>query len=122
MPVSKINYRVNLGKSFRNDNPQDLTYVQHASFYEDFLQEGSSEKKNQGLEGALRLLNGISSNSGNMELIYEGYELSEPLFSIKDCKLRGTSYSAALTAKFKLFTYDKENIKKGKKSEKCYRG
>ncbi len=120
--VSKSNYRINLGKAHHDEYPKDLTSVQLDSFYDDFLQENVLEKENKGLEGALRLLDGIKSNAGNMELVYQGYTLAKPLFTIKDCKLRGTSYSAALSAKFKLFSYDKDSPKKNKKVKNVTEG
>jgi len=115
--VEHLNLRVDLKESKLPDYDKisNLTSVQLDSFYGDFLQSNKSERDNVGLEAALKLLDGVTSNTGCMELVYSGYDLSDPLYTINDCKLRGTSYSAALHAKFKIITYEKEQVKKNKK-------
>ncbi|OUS28584.1 DNA-directed RNA polymerase subunit beta [Thalassotalea sp. 42_200_T64] len=61
-----------------------------------------------GLEAAFGSVFPIKSYSGNSELQYVSYRLGEPLFDVKECQIRGITYSAALRVKLRLVIYDKE--------------
>ena len=61
-----------------------------------------------GLEAAFRSVFPIKSYSGNSELQYVSYRLGEPLFDVKECQIRGITYSAALRVKLRMVVYDKE--------------
>ncbi|KGJ89824.1 DNA-directed RNA polymerase subunit beta [Thalassotalea sp. ND16A] len=61
-----------------------------------------------GLEAAFGSVFPIKSYSGNSELQYVSYRLGEPLFDVKECQIRGVTYSAALRVKLRLVIYDKE--------------
>ncbi|MDG2392910.1 MAG: DNA-directed RNA polymerase subunit beta, partial [Thalassotalea sp.] len=61
-----------------------------------------------GLEAAFRSVFPIKSYSGNSELQYVSYRLGEPLFDVKECQIRGVTYSAALRVKLRMVVYDKE--------------
>ncbi len=61
-----------------------------------------------GLEAAFRSVFPIKSYSGNSELQYVSYRLGEPLFDVKECQIRGVTYSAALRVKLRMVIYDKE--------------
>ena len=61
-----------------------------------------------GLEAAFRSVFPIVSYSGSAELQYVSYHLGEPVFDVKECQVRGVTYSAPLRVKLRLVLYDKE--------------
>ncbi len=61
-----------------------------------------------GLESAFRSVFPIKSYSGNSELQYVSYRLGEPAFDVKECQIRGVTYSAPLRVKLRLVLFDKE--------------
>jgi len=61
-----------------------------------------------GLEAAFRSIFPIKAYSGASELQYVSYRLGEPLFDVKECQIRGVTYSASLRVKLRLVVYDKE--------------
>ena len=79
--------------------------------YRKFLQQDKSaeERLDQGLEAAFRSVFPISSYSGNAALEYAGYEFGKPVFDVKECTVRGTTYAAPLRVRIRLVIYDKES-------------
>lgn len=61
-----------------------------------------------GLEAAFRSVFPISSYSGSSELQYVSYRLGEPVFDVKECQIRGVTYSAPLRVKLRLVIYERE--------------
>ncbi|MGO2167691.1 DNA-directed RNA polymerase subunit beta [Pseudoalteromonas sp. AOP31-A2-14] len=61
-----------------------------------------------GLEAAFRSVFPIKSYSGNSELQYVSYRIGEPVFDVKECQIRGVTYSAPLRVKLRLIVMDKE--------------
>ncbi len=61
-----------------------------------------------GLEAAFRSVFPITSYSGPAELQYVSYRLGEPVFDVKECQIRGVTYSAPLRVKLRLVLFDKE--------------
>ncbi len=61
-----------------------------------------------GLEAAFRSVFPITSYSGTAELQYVSYRLGEPVFDVKECQIRGVTYSAPLRVKLRLVLFDKE--------------
>jgi DNA-directed RNA polymerase subunit beta len=61
-----------------------------------------------GLESAFRSVFPIKSYSGNSELQYVSFRLGEPVFDVKECQIRGVTYSAPLRVKLRLVLFDKE--------------
>ncbi len=78
--------------------------------YRDFLQEGvpEAQRKNKGLHAAFKSVFPIVSYSGNAALEYVSYRLGTPAFDVKECQMRGVTYSAPLRVKVRLVIYDKE--------------
>lgn len=62
----------------------------------------------QGLEAAFRSVFPIASNNGFTELQYVSYKLGQPVFDVRECQIRGTTYSAPLRVKLRLVSYDRE--------------
>src|SRR5471032_1205953 len=61
-----------------------------------------------GLEAAFRSVFPIKSYSGNSELQYVSYRLGEPVFDVKECQIRGVTFSAPLRVKLRLVIYERE--------------
>lgn len=61
-----------------------------------------------GLEAAFRSVFPITSYSGIAELQYVSYRLGEPVFDVKECQIRGVTYSAPLRVKLRMVLYDRE--------------
>ena len=79
--------------------------------YRQFLEVGSNaeKRKQTGLHAALDSVFPISSYSGNAALEYVSYKLGDPVFDVKECQLRGLTYSAPLRVTVRLVIYDKES-------------
>ncbi|MCU7851192.1 MAG: DNA-directed RNA polymerase subunit beta [Candidatus Thiodiazotropha sp. (ex Monitilora ramsayi)] len=78
--------------------------------YRDFLQDGvaPNERQDVGLHAAFKSVMPITSYSGNAVLEYVNYKLGEPVFDVRECQLRGTTYAAPLRVLVRLVIYDKE--------------
>ncbi len=78
--------------------------------YRDFLQDGVPANKRQdvGLHAAFKSVLPITSYSGNAVLEYVNYRLGVPVFDVRECQLRGTTYAAPLRVLVRLVIYDKE--------------
>ena len=93
--------------------------------YEHFLQRKADplKRKNQGLELVIRSIFPIKSHNGLARMECTSYELGEPIFDERECKLKGITYEASLHINCDLFFTDKETgkLKEGK-SQKVYMG
>ena len=101
-----------LRKSFGKQKDQmkipNLLDIQLKSF-RDFLHIDSNVKQHPtGLHAAFTSVFPISSFSGNARLEYVSYRLGESAFDVRECKLRGLTYSAPLRVKIRLVVLDKE--------------
>ena len=92
-----------------------LLEIQLAS-YRKFLQTNvpAKDRGDYGLHGALRSVLPIVSYSGSAGLEYVDYRLGTPTFNVKECQLRGMTYSAPLRVTVKLIIYDKDSKKSPK--------
>ena len=97
--------------------------------YREYLQleVPADDRRERGLHGALRSVFPIVAYSGNAALEYVSYRLGEPVFDVKECKLRGMSYGAPLRVKVRLVIYDRESSAKIKpvkyvKEQEVYMG
>lgn len=61
-----------------------------------------------GLEAAFRSVFPIKNYSGNSELQYINYRLGESIFDVKECQVRGLTFSAPLRVKLRLVIYERE--------------
>ncbi|RRJ82193.1 DNA-directed RNA polymerase subunit beta [Aestuariirhabdus litorea] len=88
--------------------------------YRNFLQTGASQEEmaERGLHAAFKTVFPIVSYSGSAALEYVGYRLGEPVFDVKECQLRGVTFSAPLRVKVRLIIYDKESSNKAIKDIK----
>ncbi len=78
--------------------------------YRGFLQRGVEKDQlaEKGLHAAFSSVFPIVSYSGNAALEYVSYRLGTPTFDVKECQMRGVTYSAPLRVKVRLLIYDKE--------------
>ncbi len=78
--------------------------------YRRFLQDGVAiaDRADLGLQAAFKSVFPITSYSGNAALEYVSYRLGEPVFDVRECQLRGTTYAAPLRVLARLVIYDKE--------------
>jgi DNA-directed RNA polymerase subunit beta len=78
--------------------------------YQKFLQQevAATERAEMGLHAAFRSVFPIVSYSGNAALEYVSYRLGDPVFDVKECRLRGLTYAAPLRVLVRLMIYDKE--------------
>ena len=93
--------------------------------YNEFLQKeiDPSSRAEQGLEQVLQSIFPIESHNGNARMEYSGYELGDPIFNERECKLKGITYEVSLHIYCNLFFIDKETEKlKEGKSERVYMG
>ena len=93
--------------------------------YSEFLQKETepNSRDEQGLEQVLQSIFPIESHNGNARMEYSGYELGEPIFNERECKLKGITYEVSLHIYCNLFFIDKETEKlKEGKSERVYMG
>lgn len=82
-----------------------LLSIQLDSFQK-FLEQDTEGQ--YGLEAAFRSIFPIQSYSGNSALQYVSYRLGEPVFDVKECQIRGVTFSAPLRVKLRLVIYERE--------------
>ena len=67
------------------------------------------DRLEQGLHAAFKSVFPIVSYSGKAVLEYVSYDLGKPAFDVKECQLRGSTYSVSLRVRVRLILYDKES-------------
>jgi len=108
--TEKKRIRKNFGKL---PSAMDIPYLLsiQVDSYRQFTQLDSplDARKDQGLHAAFKSVFPIVSYSGKAVLEYVSYELGKPVFDVKECQLRGSTYSVSLRVKVRLILYDKES-------------
>ncbi|GAA4886088.1 DNA-directed RNA polymerase subunit beta [Ferrimonas pelagia] len=102
----KKRIRKDFGKRPKVIDVPYLLSIQLDSFQNFLVQDPEGER---GLEAAFRSVFPIKSFSGYAELQYVSYKLGEPVFDVKECQIRGVTYSAPLRVKLRMVLMDKEN-------------
>lgn len=97
--TEKKRIRKNFGKLLSAVEVPSLLAIQMDS-YRKFLESG--------LNGVFASVFPITSISGYAGLEYVGYSLSDPIFDVKECIMRGLTYAASLRVKLRLVHYDRE--------------
>ena len=106
--AEKKRFRKSFGRQADKMKIPNLLAIQLKS-YKDFLQTDSfTDPASTGLHAAFASVFPIQSFSGNARLEYVSYSLGEPAFDVRECKLRGLTYSAPLRVKIRLVVLDKE--------------
>jgi len=108
--TEKKRIRKNFGKL---PSAMDIPYLLsiQVDSYRQFTQSGTpvENRIDQGLHAAFKSVFPIVSYSGKAVLEYVSYELGKPAFDVKECQLRGSTYSVSLRVKVRLILYDKES-------------
>jgi DNA-directed RNA polymerase subunit beta len=108
--TEKKRIRKNFGKL---PSAMDIPYLLsiQVDSYKQFTQAGVApeDRLEQGLHAAFKSVFPIVSYSGKAVLEYVSYDLGKPAFDVKECQLRGTTYSVSLRVKVRLILYDKES-------------
>jgi DNA-directed RNA polymerase subunit beta len=78
--------------------------------YRSFLQQGVAlkDRRDVGLHSAFKSVFPIVSYNNYVELDYVDYTVSEPVFDVRECQIRGLTYAASLRVKLRLVIYDKD--------------
>ncbi|EPE37512.1 DNA-directed RNA polymerase subunit beta [Candidatus Photodesmus katoptron] len=84
-----------------------LLSIQLDSF-DKFIKQDSEGQ--YGLEAAFRSVFPIQSYNANSELQYVNYRLGEPAFDVKECQVRGVTYSKPLRVKLRLVIFDRDAL------------
>ena len=107
--AEKKRIRKSFGRQADKMEIPNLLEIQLKS-YRDFLKTDADidSYKKTGLHSAFTSVFPINSFSGNARLEYVSYKLGEPAFDVRECKLRGLTYSAPLRVKIRLVVLDKE--------------
>ena len=103
-------------KSFaKRENVLDVPFLLATQIdsYAKFLQleNAFDQRTDDGLQAAFNSIFPIVSHNGYARLEFVHYTLSEPLFDIPECQLRGITYAAPLRARIRLVILDKEASK-----------
>ena len=108
--TEKKRIRKNFGKL---PSAMDIPYLLsiQVDSYRQFTQAATpvEERISQGLHAAFKSVFPIVSYSGKAVLEYVSYDLGKPTFDVKECQLRGSTYSVSLRVKVRLILYDKES-------------
>lgn len=107
--TEKKRIRKDFGKHQSTIETPPLLELQLESYHR-FLQADVDPEQRDfyGLHAAFKSVFPIVSFSGNAELNYVSYRLGEPVFDVKECRMRGLTYGASLRVKVRLIHYDKE--------------
>ncbi len=94
--------------------------------YKRFL-DPEANQQGAGLQRAFESIFPIVSFSGSVELEYVSHRISDPVFDVKECQIRGLTYSAPLRVLVRLVIYDKDASAKNRsvkdiKEQEVYMG
>src|SRR3990167_361777 len=107
--TEKKRIRKNFSKLLSTIEVPPLLEIQLDSYHKFLQAEVEPEKRTAtGLEGVFRSVFPITSTSGYASIEYVNYRLGEPLFDVKECKMRGITYAAPLRVKLRLAYFNKE--------------
>lgn len=114
--TEKKRIRNNFGSRESILTEPDLLAIQIESF-NDFIQADKQTKSDVGLHSVFQSVFPITANNGYAKIEYVDYELQEPKFNVKECKLRGITFASILRVKLNLVLFDKNGsiLKKKRK-------
>ena len=124
--TEKKRIRRDFGKRTAVINEPYLLAIQVDS-YKRFLKSDEGDYRGTGLQSAFDSIFPIISFSGSVELEFVSYRISEPVFDVKECQIRGLTYAAPLRVLVRLVIYDKEASAKNRsvkdiKEQEVYMG
>lgn len=102
-------FRKNFGRYLQVVDAPPLLKMQLDS-YEQFLQTDVpvEKRENSGLHAAFNSVFPIENFSRTARLEYVDYSLGEPAFNVRECRLRGLTYSAPMRLRIRLVLHDKD--------------
>ena len=101
----KKRYRKNFGKIKNIINVPYLLDIQVAS-YNKFLNGDEHNNYKSGIDSAFKSIFPIENYAGNVLLEYVGYNIDKPEYTVKECQVRGVTYSSPLRIKVRLTIYE----------------
>ena len=101
----KKSYRKNFGKIKNIINVPYLLDIQVAS-YNKFLNGDEHNNYKSGIDSAFKSIFPIENYAGNVLLEYVGYNIDKPEYTVKECQVRGVTYSSPLRIKVRLTIYE----------------
>lgn len=109
--------RKTFGKIHENVMPISGLLETQLQSYREFLQTGVEvgKRKNQGLQAVFDSVFPITGYGGAAVLEYVSYSLTDPIFTVSECKLRGLTYAATLRLKVRLAIYESGSSEKNRK-------
>ncbi len=111
MSATKINPRVNFGKTKHLAETPDLLDIQLESFKEYFQLETTPDKRNnEGLFKVFKENFPITDTRNIFMLEFLDYFIDPPRYSILECMERGLTYAVPLKAKLRLSCNDEEHV------------
>ncbi|BAP58603.1 DNA-directed RNA polymerase subunit beta [Candidatus Tachikawaea gelatinosa] len=113
--TEKKRIRKNFGKRPQVLDVPYLLSIQLDSFQK-FIEK--DPKGQYGLEAAFLSIFPIKSYNGNSELQYVSYRLGEPVFDVRECRIRGATYSVPLRVTLRLVIHNRDIISHSKKEIK----
>ncbi len=111
MSSTKVNPRINFGKTKNLADAPDLLDIQIKSFKDYFQLETTPDKRN--VEGLFRVFKEnfpISDTRNIFVLEFLDYFIDPPRYSIEECMERGLTYAVPLKAKLRLSCNDEEHV------------
>ncbi|CAL4317936.1 DNA-directed RNA polymerase subunit beta [Buchnera aphidicola (Thelaxes suberi)] len=120
--TEKKRIRKDFGKRPQVLNIPYLLSIQLDSFKKFINQDPTGE---YGLEAAFRSVFPIKSYNGNAELQYVNFRIGDNTFDVKECQIRGLTYSSPLRVKLRLIIYDRDTAStsiKDIKEQEVYMG
>lgn len=126
--TEKKRLRKDFGKHQSTIETPPLLELQLESYHKFLQAEANPEQRGLfGLHAAFKSVFPIVSFSGYSELDYVSYRLGEPVFDVKECRMRGLTYASSLRVKVRLVHYDKEasgdaKVIKDVKEQEVYMG
>ena len=112
MPYSytaKKRIRKRFGKFVERHHIPYMLQMQISS-YQDFLQNDIAEedRKDIGLQAIFKSIFPIISHSKTAVIEFVSYRLGDPAFDVRECRMRGRTYSAIIYVTMRLVFYDKK--------------
>ncbi len=127
--TEKKRIRKDFGKLLSAIEVPSLLAIQMDSYRKFLEANGETDKHGStGLHGVFSSVFPITSLSGYAALEYVSYRLGEPIFDVKECKMRGMTYAAPLRVKLRLIHYDRDaeaganRVVKDVKEQEVYMG
>ena len=108
--TAKKRIRKQFGKFVERHHIPYMLQMQISS-YKDFLQNdiAAEDRREIGLQAIFKSIFPIISHSKTAVIEFVSYRLGDPTFDVRECKLRGRTYSAVIYVTMRLIFYEKKS-------------